>query len=797
MRYSFVLAISFLSTFFLSIQTSSAKEISVGTRLPKDFNPVSDSFYSYIEAESSSWYQAIHNAENKAKPYDALETTAISLPGQLTDDIRKSAIDTVPFDSTSTQDTVLGKKVHVIDRVIVLGLTNAEQINRTSFNVTSLDAKSFYNTSLNVANVLSRASGIRLRQKGGLGSEIDLSINGLSGKHVKLFVDGLPMEGFGSSFQYNNIPIHLAERIDVYRGVVPVWLGSDALGGAINLVTKSRTGTYLDASYSFGSFNTHRSYLNAVHTTDKGFTLQLNAYQNYSDNNYSFWLENRYLPIGGEGETKVRRFHDQYRNESIIAKVGFVNKPFADRLLLGIQLGQTYNEVQTGARIQAVYGDYHRRSKLISPSLRYVKKNLFTENLSLDLHISFNRSQEQNIDTLDVRYNWLGEPTYGSSTVSGERGLQSLYKFNDNTSLNTATLSYIINDKQSIIVNNVLTSFNRKGEDEKDPERYAGRRYIATKNVAGVQYQNHVSDNLTLDVFGKSFIQKAKYPVSKRDESTSGGMAFLENSSKLHTEYGYGTAISYQVLEQVQVKGSYERSSRMPEIYEIYGDMIFRVPNYDLKPENSNNVNLGISYFPKYADDHKFYGNINLIYRHSKDFIRDRLDNQWADMRKSENIASVESKGVDGNITYRFKDRFKTGINLTYQDIRNTQKYEDGSSEISIVYRDRLPNIPYLFGNLDISYYIHDLLGTGSTISLEYFNTYVQRMYLFWPSQGSVETKYEIPAQMSHDLTVNYSYKKRYHLGLEAKNITNGRLYDNFSLPKAGRAFNIILRYSM
>ena len=47
----------------------------------------------------------------------------------------------------------------------------------------------------------------------------------------------------------------MAERVEVYKGVLPVNLGADALGGAVNIVSR-RDANYLDATYSFGSFNT-------------------------------------------------------------------------------------------------------------------------------------------------------------------------------------------------------------------------------------------------------------------------------------------------------------------------------------------------------------------------------------------------------------------------------------------------------------------------------------------------------------------------------------------------------------
>lgn len=143
--------------------------------------------------------------------------------------------------------------------VTVVGRTEVQEANRQAFNVTALDATKLYNTTLDIAGALDRVAGVRVRESGGVGSNFNLSLNGFSGNHVRYFIDGIPMEGFGTSFQINNIPINTAERIEVYKGVVPIWLGSDALGGAINIITGDRYRNYIDASYSYGSFNTHRT----------------------------------------------------------------------------------------------------------------------------------------------------------------------------------------------------------------------------------------------------------------------------------------------------------------------------------------------------------------------------------------------------------------------------------------------------------------------------------------------------------------------------------------------------------
>lgn len=217
-----------------------------------------------------------------------------------------------------------------LNEVVVNSLTQEEKVQRLAYNVSMIETSKLKNTTLDLANVIDRINGVKIRQNGGLGSETSVLLNGFSGRHVKIFIDGVPMEGMSSAFGLNNIPAGLARRVEVYKGVVPVELGGDALGGAINIVTDNRRRTRVNASYSFGSFNTHKSNVYAEWTSNKGFHISLNAYQNYSDNDYKVNIDH-YTQFGENGnkvvyeDLKVRRFHAMYHNEAAILRIGVVD----------------------------------------------------------------------------------------------------------------------------------------------------------------------------------------------------------------------------------------------------------------------------------------------------------------------------------------------------------------------------------------------------------------------------------------------------------------------------------------
>src|SRR5690606_34727975 len=113
-------------------------------------------------------------------------------------------------------NVILQESTQELGAVMVTGKSENRLIKEKAYNVDVVDAKKLHHTSLDIGHALDRVSGIRIRESGGVGSRMSFSLNGFTGKQVKFFIDGIPMEDFGSSFQLNNIPINIAERIEIY-----------------------------------------------------------------------------------------------------------------------------------------------------------------------------------------------------------------------------------------------------------------------------------------------------------------------------------------------------------------------------------------------------------------------------------------------------------------------------------------------------------------------------------------------------------------------------------------------------
>ncbi len=693
----------------------------------------------------------------------------------------------------TVHDVEIAPESQHLDEVVVEA-TGVKRVQRSAYNAVAIDTREMQNTTKNLSEALKQLPGMKIRETGGVGSNMQVMLDGFSGNHVKVFIDGVPQEGTGQALDLNNIPVNFAERIEVYKGVVPVGFGTDALGGVINIVTnKRRKRWFLDASYSYGSFNTHKSYVHFGQTFDNGLMYEINAFQNYSDNDY--YIDNYVTEFSDDVFENtdrnrihhVRRFNDTFHNEAVIGKIGITGKSWADRLVLGFTYSNFYKEIQTGVYQYIVFGQKHRKGHSFVPSLEYSKRDLIVKGLDVVLTANYNHNLTQNIDTAAYKYNWLGDYKY-----TGQRGEQS-YQDNEskNTNWNAAfTANYRIGSAHAFTLNHVFSSFERTtrsmvGGGSKISDFSIPK--VTRKNVTGLSYRLMPSERWNVTAFGKYYNQYNRGPVSY----SSDGVGDYVNESRSVSALGYGAAGTYFIINGLQAKLSYEKAYRLPTNDELFGDEDLEAGKADLKPEKSDNLNFNLSYNRSFGK-HSIYVEGSLIYRDTKDYIKRGLD-AIGGMAYGiyENHGRVKTKGFNISMRYGFDHWFNIGGTFNNINARDDEKYRaSGTMQASETYGQRIPNQPYIFSNFDANFYWHDLFGKGNVLTVGYDGSYQHEFPLYWEDLGDPTTKSRVPDQLAHNLTVGYSLKNgRYNISLECRNFTNEKLYDNFSLQKAGRAF--------
>lgn len=685
------------------------------------------------------------------------------------------------------QNITISPETQQLDEVTVVS-TGVSRLKRSAFNAVAVDTKELQNTTKNLSGALAKAPGMKLRESGGVGSDMQLMLDGFSGKHVKVFIDGVPQEGVGSSFGLNNIPVNFADRIEVYKGVVPVGFGTDAIGGVINIVTnKKRRRWFLDASYSYGSFNTHKSNVNFGQTFKNGFTYEINAFQNYSDNDYHIEAPVEDFETGRidrDKKVRVKRFNDTYHNEAVVGKVGVVDKKWADRLMLGFTYSNMYQDIQTGVRQDIVYGQKHRKGHSLMPSLEYYKRNLFAKGLDVALTVNYNKNLTTNVDTASYKYNWYGDRKLLNSP--GEQSYQHSRADNNNWN-GTFTANYRLGKMHMLTFNHVLNTFSRSNTSLLAKEEQSDAIAKETrKNISGVSYRLMPSETWNLSVFGKYYNQFVAGPVA-----TDANQNDYVRTTRSVSSIGYGAAGTYFILPGLQAKLSYEKAYRLPTIEEMFGNEDLEMGDIGIRPENSDNVNLNLSYNRTFGR-HSVYVEGGLVYRNTKDYIQRNITDLSGGKSAATyiNYGKVLTKGYNISARYGFGKWVSVGGNFTQMDVRDNMKTSISGSAENIAYKERMPNLPYIFADSDVTFYWRDLGRKGNALTVSYDNQYLHSFTYYSSKIGSNKGDYVVPSQFSHNLSLSYSLRDgRYNLSFECRNFTDEQLYDNFSLQKAGRAF--------
>ena len=383
-----------------------------------------------------------------------------------------------------------------------------------------------------------------------------------------------------------------------------------------------------------------------------------------------------------------------------------------------------------------------------------------------------------------MKYNWRGETATLNSP--GEQSYQNASSDNNNWAA-TFTADYHLGRKHVFTINDVFNSFNRSTRNLlTNPPTMAAIPKVTGKNIMGLSYRYMPNRKLNFSVFGKQYHQYVSGPVA-----TSSAQDNYEKTSRTAGYWGYGAAGTLFMPFGFQVKASYEKALRMPTIEEMFGDEDLETGDMALKPESSHNVNLNLSYNVNFGCN-AIYCEAALIYRDTRDYIQRNIMSLSGGKFAATyvNYGKVRTDGFSVSLRYSFSKWLSLGGNFTQMNIRDNMRTAMNSTTANVSYRERMPNQPYMFADADVNFYWVGLGNKDNTLTLTYDNQYTHSFCYYSSNLGSNSSDYMVPDQFAHNISVSYGIGKgRYNISLECRNLTDARLYDNFSLQKAGRAF--------
>jgi outer membrane receptor for ferrienterochelin and colicins len=148
----------------------------------------------------------------------------------------KAQTDTIP--AGKSHEIALSPTVFSLDEVVVTGNFRPQKADKSIYNIKVVGQKKIEEQGANnLKDLLSNQVNLNITQDPALGSS--LRIKGLTGNNVKILIDGVPVIGrMGGNIDLTQLNLYNIDHIEMVDGPMSVMYGSDALAGAINIITR-------------------------------------------------------------------------------------------------------------------------------------------------------------------------------------------------------------------------------------------------------------------------------------------------------------------------------------------------------------------------------------------------------------------------------------------------------------------------------------------------------------------------------------------------------------------------------
>ncbi|GEC73501.1 TonB-dependent receptor [Flavobacterium flevense] len=704
-----------------------------------------------------------------------------------------------------------------LNAVSIKGKSKKEKIETTGFAVNVIETKDASLRNLTTNELLDRSVGVRVRQNGGIGSNVEYNLNGMSGSTIGIFLDGIEVSTFGSSFNLNNIPPSMIERIEVYKGILPSHLTGDYVGGAINVVLKKDVSqNNATAAVSYGSFNTFQSDLSANYRDKKtGISFRGSGFYTYTDNSFETWgrsttyvnhLQQIIRPY------RAKRFNNDYKSVGGRFEVGFTDTKWADQFFIGYNGSSNYREIPHGITMAVPYVGRFNETEAHALILNYTKKDFLLKDLALNINAVRSERSTYLQDTVSFAYNWDGTirevVEFGERvplrTNGGQQGPKTITNTDRKITNARSNLGYMIANGHRISINHKYEATNRKDEDLLNPaSQDLATRSLVSKHIISMNYEAETFNRkLKTNFLGKYTTNRTNQTKSEIVTTDGVNAVVKRDTTTSNYNFGYGATASYNVISDLFVIGSTENSYIMPTENQLFGAPEINIlPNLSLEPEKNINYNLGFRYGAIDSGKHKISFYANAFWRNGYKKITQQAvdvseieDEADADIQTTRyvNLGRTQARGFEAEIIYIYNNRLNASLNFSkFNNVFKQERDENGNAHS--LFGQQVPNEPYLTANANVQYRFNDVFQKKSILNAYYTIGYVGEYYIVWGQPDWSLT----PSQFIHDLGVSYRFpSKKLVASIDVKNLLNAEIYDNFQIQKPGRGIYFKLNYT-
>lgn len=513
-------------------------------------------------------------------------------------------------------------------------------------------------------------------------------IRGQRGQRILLLEDGLRLNNFRRQQDFGELPalvdVNGVQRVEVVRGPASVLYGSDAIGGVVNIITRTpdEEGFHGFGSLRYGNVESQKTGSARIYGRTGAFTVRAggtirnaDAYEAPSGSFGQIDLNNDVL-VAGTG----------VKDRSADLRLGW--EPAGHHSVYGKFETYTARDAGFGSVDPASYAPGQPDIRITYPKQRwnkltagYLGHDLGTALADQFSFQAYGQDNERNLDfAMDMglgpgaslsilQQNYTDIRTYGGRAEARKLAMPGL--------LLTYGMDFV-------------------------RERAEGTDHSSTTILGFGPPMNSVSDRpqlptasfTTLGAFAQgevqasdrlSFVAGGRYQNAKAQTYATPGLEDLSPVSKTDGTFVAALNALFEVGGGVSLVGSAGRAFRSPNLIERFFDGAtpegsgYQVANPDLKAETSFNVDLGLRY-RKDRFSFEAFGFRNKVY----DGIRIEplgYKIQGQDAYQNTNVEQLLFRGVELNTQYGLTDALSVGGNYSWMDSKDALHAENPVGE--------------------------------------------------------------------------------------------------------------------
>lgn len=575
-----------------------------------------------------------------------------------------------------------------------------------------------------LTSLLSRVPGVSLVGRGVGGRKV-ISLRGMESQHALILIDGRRISATDdvighSDLQYNWLSLDAVERIEVIRGPMSALYGSEALGGVINIITIKGRGGFSGVINAEGT----------LHTEDNG------------GGNQTFGTH-MHVPMGEKLSLDINLAYGN--RDDVISPMDSRLSDIEGKKYTTGQLGFNWQLTESQQLlVNAIYTDedtwYQTNSRGQAPFFRSL----------------YDITRQQH--TVE----WQADFDVWSGRIGYYRAEIDVVNSNDHPAINAYTPQFLTDDVLEAgfyrdFGLNRLTLGAEWREEQLQHSAFINNGDEVTHKALLAQYEWQVVDDLSLTL-GNRWDHHGYFG----SEMSPRTYLVWQPADAWAVKFGYGHGFKAPTLKQIS-----------PE-YRFDGPHSF-VGNPDLKPESSDNLELGV----RYESDDNTTVSATLFHNQVTDLIAtecvENCGGPFGRVNEYVNVNEARLQGLEFELNMDLTER--TALNSSYT-------YTDGEDKDN---NEKLPNRPRHQASFGINqYWLDDRLTTGVQWQ------YIGRQWINEPN-----TQIELPSYQLLNAQIQYRLNK-HSFSLKLNNLTNTVLSeesDDFGYALYGR--NVRLGWRM